>query len=362
MALHWSWSFSIGGSAQNYLDSGWQTPGNLAVNFNYTAAPLPLHPSSGVGGMTHAVSLGQFGNFVTAPFPRGDLADGIVQFRLFYDNTVTPDVDDRLLRLYAADETTILFELRPTANASPTTLTAYSGQGAGLLLSRGVTVGTISKNQWHTLAVRFKPAGVNGYISISIDRAVEHLVVNAAVGATSNWACIAAYQDLAGGGRHQTGYVVFDDPMDDALENEYWTASLKPTADAAIGTFTTEAGGVVNLFTSASKLTIGTVTNCWSVAASELRFTVTPADVGAGWNPSIIAGVNVIASVRASYGLRSTNVVIDDGVSSDTGTVLTNLDSETSVVSSDVFALQADGVTAWDLPALSAHSFGYEAA
>lgn len=359
MAIYWGWGFSIGGSAQNYRDSGWIM--NADWNMAYTGAPLPRLPPPNLGGYTYGMLITSYAVVVTPVFPNGALADGIAQLQRYHDVRDYIDSGNRYLSLCKADGT-VLLELRPTTSGAGvflSTLSVYSGEP---LAYRGVTTGLIRQGTWQTIAVRFEPGGAGvGNISVTIDDVTDNIVVNADVGTLSNWSRVGVTNGYAFYGCIITGYSVWDSAADTGLTIPEWGPVLRPDADVVDGAWLNQAGSGVNMYQSIDEVPISTADYITTTTDPDTAsFGVSTATISAAWAPDVIDGIVVIGSMRGGSGLSTGEVMIDDGAAGLLYGATLALDAETSCCN-DVFTTQGDGVTAWDKAAVDSHSFGIRA-
>ena len=355
MALVMAYSGDVGASNQQLLDSGWTADGSWKADEAATH-----HPLAGYGGCARvfksSTNEGSLHTIVSPLWPGAALSDVIVQAHVKQYTTIYHQWSV-LLRIYAADRTTILAEARPSSSVSaPTTLKVYSANGSDVLTLQGTTTATAPWNSWWVLAIRFKN-GASGEVEVSIDgtsafsASPTHSTKTAqAWGSQNGYFTVPFY--LA----HVT---VWGNPAtDNALTVTKWVATLKPSATAAAGSFT--ATGAATLHEATDDDTISASEYGESTTdPDEMRCNVEVDDVDAAWAPSNIDGVVVVGSVRGDGALSSARSVIKSVATSEYGAATTtDADSNHNVVS--VHTTDPNTAIAWTKAGIDAAEIGVE--
>ena len=348
MALHWATAFAIGGVSQNYIDSGWYpVDGGFTWNSTY-ATRTPL---CGYGGMTQGLYQTAAIYDCSSPiFPRGELAEGIVQYHLYSTSNngnyrfgfVTAEHDSQIgWILLQLDVTDFGFcRLR---------ISQKWWNGGSWTTNADVYVDnlTFSQYSWHTIALGTD----SGRIYVSVDGNIEDVCADPRSETLTR--VYMAHQGIA------TGVTVWDTYAAATMTDVHWAPCLRPDADATDGSWSASAGS--DLYAMVDETSINTADyDTTTTNPDTLRFSVNSADIDASWNPSTIYGVALQVSARGDGTISDQEATIHEGADDAYGTV-TGLDTTTRMTASELFLLQADASTAWDVTAIDAHEYGVRA-
>jgi hypothetical protein len=347
MALHWAWSFDVRGTNQQYSDAGWSVGGGQMIS------AFARHPLVGFGGADYSVLRNSSTHFyVTPAFPKGALADGKFKFHVYATSWST----GQYFSLLDSTGTKTLLAIYPSvASGVSSTFDVYAQEGGALVL-RGTTTGVLNTNTWHTIEIRFKPAGAAGEIQISLNEGTPETIVAAgAVGATSPWARFAT-NGLNGVNTYTNMLTAWDSAADTTTNR--WVATLRPVSDVAVGSYLNELGSGVNVYQSVDEAVPSTADYATSTTALDtIKFGVATSNIDPTWAPTTIDGVSVVCMARGELALNSAHPVLGKAASSDVlGTVQTT-DANSSFGVNDVFTVQADA-SAWSVAGLNAGQYG----
>jgi hypothetical protein len=288
---------------------------------------------------------------LTPTFLKGTLSDGAVQVHC-YIATVANVNNSSILKLMDSSGTIPILEIY--INTTGPVVEVWSDNHTNLL---GTVTDGLPRNTWFVLTVRCKVSATVGIVEVLVNGVQKFYGANVDTG-TTNWGRVRIGTITTDNANHLfTGLTIWTDAADDAATGTtMWMAHSKPLSDSLTNNWTKSAGGT--FYGTVDEATFSSTDyDSTTTQDAEIRFGIDPDNIHASWEPEVIYGVLVQAGVRGEGILVSGQVAIDDGGNNDLGT-LAPTGAVASLGVSDVFPLQADGLTGWDVASLGGHSYG----